>query len=68
MQHLHAHSIPDVSVLIVNYNVKDYLQQCLRSVQGACDGLHVQIVVVDNASSDATMDELPALFPDVLIA
>ena len=66
MQHLHAHSIPDVSVLIVNYNVKDYLQQCLRSVQGACDGLHVQIVVVDNASSDATMDELPALFPDVV--
>lgn len=59
-------STPDVSVLIVNYNVKDYLQQCLRSIQGAQGEISIQIVVVDNASTDNTMADLPPLFPDVL--
>ncbi len=66
MQEVAPHMSPDVSVLIVNYNVKDYLQQCLRSVQAARDGLIVQIVVVDNASTDASMEDLPPLFPDVI--
>ena len=57
--------LPDVSVLIVNYNVKDYLLQCLRSVEARRDTLNVQIVVVDNASSDGSVQELQPLFPNV---
>ena len=56
---------PDVSILIVNYNVKDYLLQCLRSIQDRDDALEVQVVVVDNASSDNSVDELRPQFPDV---
>ncbi len=56
---------PDVSILIVNYNVKDYLLQCLRSIRDRDDDLRVQIVVVDNASTDGTVEELQPQFPDV---
>lgn len=56
---------PDVSILIVNYNVKDYLLQCLRSIDARADDLDVQVVVVDNASSDGSVDELRALYPHV---
>ena len=38
-----------LSVVIVNYNVKYFLEQCLRSVSAAADGLDVEVVVVDNA-------------------
>lgn len=56
---------PDVSVLIVNYNVKDYLLQCLRSIEQRSPGVHVQIIVVDNASSDDSVRELQPVFPAV---
>lgn len=56
---------PDVSILIVNYNVKDYLLQCLRSIRDRQDTLQVQVVVVDNASSDGSVDELRPQFPEV---
>jgi GT2 family glycosyltransferase len=56
---------PDVSVLIVNYNVKDYLLQCLRSVMASTGGVTYEIVVVDNASSDNSQAELTPLFPGV---
>ena len=55
----------DVSVLIVNYNVKDYLLQCLRSLDAHSTSTTMQVVVVDNASTDASVDELRPLFPKV---
>lgn len=57
---------PDVSVLIVNYNVKDYLLQCLRSVKLSEGTASFEIIVVDNASSDNSIDELHEIFPDVI--
>ncbi|MBU3741700.1 MAG: glycosyltransferase [Candidatus Kapabacteria bacterium] len=56
---------PDISVLIVNYNVKDYLLQCLRSLEAQSPRRSLQIIVVDNASTDGSVDELRPLFPDV---
>jgi len=56
---------PYVSILIVNYNVKDYLLQCLRSIEQISAGATVEVVVVDNASSDNSVGELQPLFPDV---
>ena len=58
-------SRPDVSILIVNYNVKDYLLQCLRSIYAREDNLNVEIVVVDNASQDNSVEDLRPQFPDV---
>ena len=55
----------DVSVLIVNYNVKDYLLQCLQSLAGCGGKASYHVVVVDNASTDGSVEELRPLFPDV---
>lgn len=44
----------DVSIIIVNYNVKDYLEQALRSVRRAVAGLSTEIFVVDNNSTDGS--------------
>jgi len=54
---------PLVSILIVNYNVKDYLIQCLRSIEHADHGILYEVVVVDNASADNSMDDVVPLFP-----
>lgn len=58
-------SNPDVTVVIVNYNVKDYLLQCLRSLDANRGGVSYQVVVVDNASQDGSVQELRPLFPSV---
>lgn len=57
--------VPDISVLIVNYNVKDYLLQCLRSLYRSEGDVSFEIVVVDNASNDGSVDDLQNVFPDV---
>jgi GT2 family glycosyltransferase len=54
-----------LSIIIVNYNVKFYLEQCLYSVQRALLGLDGEIIVVDNHSSDNSIDYLKPKFPKV---
>lgn len=54
-----------LSVIIVSYNVKYYLEQCLHSVHRAVQGIDAEVLVVDNHSQDGSMDYLPARFPDV---
>lgn len=55
----------DLSVIIVNYNVKDYLLQCLRSLDEACKPLSTEIIVVDNNSADGSVEDLRGEFPHV---
>ena len=54
-----------LSIVIVSYNVKYYLEQCLCSVARACYGLDAEIWVVDNASSDGSVEYIRSRFPDV---
>ena len=54
-----------LSIVIVSYNVKYYLEQCLCSVIRACYGLDAEIWVVDNASSDGSVEYIRSHFPDV---
>ena len=56
----------DVSIVIVNYNVKDFLHQCLTSIEKAKHQLALEVFVVDNASSDGSIDFLEPLFPDFI--
>ena len=44
-----------LSVIIVNYNVKYYLEQCLESLQRALEGIEAEVFVVDNHSSDGSI-------------
>lgn len=53
----------DISVIIVNYNVKHFLEQCLFSVQAALKNIQGEIIVIDNASSDDSINYLQPKFP-----
>ena len=54
-----------ISIVIVNYNVKYFLEQCLHSVQNACNGLEAEIFVVDNDSVDGSVKMVKEKFPEV---
>lgn len=56
---------PDLAIVIVTYNVRDYLAAFLQSLPAAADGLAVDIVVVDNASCDGSADLVATKFPGV---
>lgn len=57
----------DLSVVIVNYNVKYFLEQCLHSLKAATVGMYgVEIFVVDNNSTDGSVEYLKAKYPDVI--
>ena len=56
---------PQISVIIVNYNVKDFLLQCLKSIENARGKLSVEIIVVDNNSNDGSIEFLKPIFPMV---
>jgi len=52
-----------LSILIVNYNVKYFLEQCLCSVKKAIEKLDAEVIVIDNNSSDGSFDYLNLKFP-----
>ena len=52
-----------LSIVIVNYNVKHFLEQCLYSVQKAVAGIEAEVIVVDNNSSDNSIGFLQPKFP-----
>jgi GT2 family glycosyltransferase len=54
-----------LSIIIVNYNVKYFLEQCLRSVEKAITHIDAQVFVVDNNSSDDSIAYLKPKFPFV---
>jgi len=54
-----------LSVIIVNYNVKHFLEQCLCSVQKAIEGMEAEIMVIDNNSSDGSIDFLSSRFATI---
>ena len=54
-----------LSIVIVNYNVCGFLEQCLLSVGEAVKAIPHEIFVVDNASTDDSPQDIPARFPQV---
>lgn len=54
-----------LSVIIVNYNVKYFLEHCLHSVLRACNGIEAEVIVVDNQSSDGSVEMINTKFPAV---
>ena len=55
----------DLSIIIVNYNVKEFLLNLLDSIKVASKNISVETIVVDNASDDGSVDLLQQKFPDV---
>lgn len=58
---------PDVSVIVVNWNLKDILHECLESVRTHGAGLSVELIVIDNASGDGSAEMIAAEFPEALL-
>jgi GT2 family glycosyltransferase len=58
----------DLSLVILNYNTRDLLRGCLRSIEQAeTGGRSIEVLVVDNASSDDSADMVAAEFPWVAL-
>ena len=54
----------DISICIVNWNTKDLLYQCIRSIKEKTTGVRYEIIVVDNNSQDGSTKMLKEQFPD----
>lgn len=57
----------ELTVIIVSYNVKHYLYQCLDSVCKATKNIQAEIIVVDNHSSDQSATMVTEEFPQVVV-
>jgi len=58
-----SNPVLQLSIIIVNYNVKYFLEQCLHSVSKAIEQLNAEVWVVDNASTDGSEAYLMPKFP-----
>ncbi len=52
-----------LSIVIVNYNVEHFLEQCLHSVNNAIKNIHAEVWIVDNNSVDGSVEMVKSKFP-----
>jgi GT2 family glycosyltransferase len=57
----------DLSIIIVNYNVKEFVKNLLSSIDKATRNLKHEVIIVDNNSTDGSVAELKSDFPQHLI-
>ena len=57
----------DLSVIIVSYNSRFFLELCLSSLKEAAKNIKSEIIVVDNNSNDDSINMIKSLFPEVLL-
>ena len=56
-----------LSIVIVNYNVRHFLEQCLLSVNKAITNIPAEVFVVDNNSKDDSVEMVKTNFPEVTL-
>lgn len=54
-----------LSIVIVNWNSRDYVRECVKSIRATCGGIMPQVVVVDGGSFDGCAEMIAADFPEV---
>jgi GT2 family glycosyltransferase len=55
----------EISIVVVSFNTRDVLRECLLSVYREVGSLHAQVIVVDNASTDGSPEMIELEFPEV---
>ncbi|MCJ7646948.1 glycosyltransferase family 2 protein [bacterium] len=55
----------DLSVIIINYNVKQLLRECLYSIYSNTKRINLEVIIVDNNSTDGSVDMVKSEFPEV---
>lgn len=73
----HGHSAPPaeecgvsvvrVSVIVASWNTRDLLERCLRSVTSSHPGFELELIVVDNGSSDGSVQMVASRFPQAIL-
>lgn len=56
-----------ISVIVVSFNVKPYVEQCILSLRKALREIDSEVIVVDNCSTDGTADYISLRYPDVKV-
>lgn len=59
--------MPDVSIIILNWNTRDLLAQCIETAQRLAGPLSLEFIVVDNASTDDSVAMVRERFPDARV-
>ncbi len=57
----------DLSVIIVNYNVKEFLKNLIDSIKKASQNLFIEIIVIDNASDDGSVEFIREKIPEIIL-
>jgi GT2 family glycosyltransferase len=57
----------DVSIVVVNWNTRDFLRDCLMSVCEQTKDITFEVIVVDNASADGSTAMVKAEFPQLTL-
>jgi GT2 family glycosyltransferase len=65
--HRPPNDLIDVSVCIANWNCCEYLRACLTSLRDQAVEVALEVIVIDNASSDGAADMVQREFPDVIL-
>ncbi len=60
-------NITEVSVVVVNWNTQDILRDCLRSIYEQCGEIDLEVIVIDNASTDGSVEMVKKDFPQVTL-
>jgi hypothetical protein len=55
----------DISVVIVSFNTREVLRECLQSIERESDGLCLEVLIVDNNSRDGSIEMIEEEFPSV---
>ena len=67
MSELRAGAVVDLSIIIVNWNTRDLLLQCLQSIYDTVHDLELEVIVVDNGSTDGSAQAVRRDFPRVQV-
>jgi len=59
--------MPDVSIVIVNYNTCEQLRRCLQSIQTEAKNLSIEVIVVDNGSKDDSVAMVHQVMPQAIL-
>lgn len=57
--------VPDLSIIIVNYETPEYTLQCLRSLREHAPHCPHEIIVIDNGSRDSSLEAIRSAYPEV---
>ena len=57
--------MPKLSIIIVNYNVKEFILNLLKSITSAAKDFSYEVIIVDNASDDGSIEVIKEKYPSV---